>query len=125
MIKTLKYFLGITILIIVLAACKKEISDDLSLVQSGTTPDKLSALFTITQDNSGLVTIIPNGEGGATYDVYYGDATTTPATVLAGKNTEHKYKEGVYNVKIIARSVTGKTTEFTYIHSFITIFRVK
>ena len=113
MIKTLKYFLGITILIIVLAACKKEISDDLSLVQSGTTPDKLSALFTITQDNSGLVTIIPNGEGGATYDVYYGDATTTPATVLAGKNAEHKYKEGVYNVKIIARSVTGKTTEFT------------
>jgi hypothetical protein len=47
------------------------------------------------------------------YDVFFGDATVAPAKVLAGNNIVHKYAEGVYTVKIIARSITGKTTEYT------------
>lgn len=111
--KVLKYFFSVTLLLAISFGCTKEINDDISLVESGATPQKLSALFTITQDNSGQVTITPNGEGGAVYDIFFGDATVAPAKVLAGNNIVHKYAEGVYTVKIIARSVTGKTTEYT------------
>ncbi|MFN9588793.1 MAG: hypothetical protein ACK56A_00215, partial [Bacteroidota bacterium] len=68
-------------------------------------------LFEITQDNSGLVTITPNGRGAVSYDVFYGHGTTTAVNVPAGKNTNHVYPEGVYNVKVVAYAVNGKTKE--------------
>jgi hypothetical protein len=111
--KLTKYFFGFVFLLMVMAGCKKEINDDISFVETAAAPAQLSVLFEITQDNSGLVTITPNGEGVASYDVYFGDATTAPAKVYPGKNTQHTYAEGVYTVKIVAYNITGKTTEFT------------
>jgi hypothetical protein len=108
-----KYLLSVCFLILILAGCKKEINDDISFAQAGTVPDQLSALFEITQDNSGMVTITPNGTGAIKYDIYFGDTTIAPVTVLAGKNVTHKYGEGVYNVKLVAHSVSGKTKEAT------------
>jgi len=107
----LKYICSAFFLLMVLGGCKKMTNDDLSLIASGSTPDKLSVLFNITQDNTGFVTITPNGEGAITYDVYYGDGTVDPAKVDAGKNTTHTYAEGVYNVKVVAHGITGKTSE--------------
>ena len=98
-------------LLTVFLSCKKDINDDLSLIATGQAPTVLSALFQITQDNTGLVTITPNGEGAVRYEVYYGDATTAPAMVAAGKNTTHVYAEGQYNVKVVAYDVTGIKTE--------------
>ncbi len=107
----IKYFYSSLFLLIISAGCKKEVNDDLSLLETAATPASLSVLFNITQDNSGLVTITPNGEGAVSYDIYYGDATTIPAKVSAGGNATHTYAEGVYNVKIIAYNVAGKTSE--------------
>ena len=109
----IKYFLGLALLLVVLAGCKKEIYDDTSFLTTDVAPDKLSALFEITQDNTGKVTITPNGEGGAWYEISYGDGTVLPAKVLPGKSTLHQYAEGVYNVKVKAYSITGKVTETT------------
>jgi hypothetical protein len=111
--KLIKYFFSIAFLLAVVISCKKEVIDDTSFLATDTAPAALSALFEITQDNTGLVTITPNGEGLAFYEIYYGDATTTPAKVLPGKNTQHVYAEGVYNVKIVGHSITGKITETT------------
>ncbi|WP_462253825.1 hypothetical protein [Ferruginibacter sp.] len=111
--KVLKYFFSIAFLLAVAISCKKELNEDISFLDSDTAPAKLSALFDITQDNTGLVTITPNGEGLAFYEIYYGDAATTPAKVLPGKNTQHVYAEGIYNVKIVGHSITGKITETT------------
>ncbi|MGG9964215.1 hypothetical protein [Ferruginibacter sp. SUN106] len=111
--KLIKYFFSVAFLLAVVISCKKEVIDDTSFLATDTAPAALSALFEITQDNTGLVTITPNGEGLAFYEIYYGDATTTPAKVLPGKNTQHVYAEGVYNVKIVGHSVTGKITETT------------
>ena len=86
--KALKYFFNITFLLAMIAGCKKEVNDDLSLLDSDAAPANLSAVFDITQDNTGLVTITPNGEGASKYEVFYGDATPAPATVLPGKNTQ-------------------------------------
>ncbi|MBP6022898.1 hypothetical protein [Ferruginibacter sp.] len=111
--KVFKYFFSIAFLLVLAAGCKKEVNDDLSFLETDAAPDKLSAFFDITQDNTGLVTITPNGEGISFYEIYYGDATTTPAKVQPGKATQHVYAEGVYNVKIVGHSITGKITETT------------
>ncbi|MBK9530620.1 MAG: hypothetical protein IPO42_02265 [Chitinophagaceae bacterium] len=107
----IKYFFSAFCLVLVMVSCTKTINEDLSFVDAAAAPDKLSVLFDITQDNSGLVTITPNGEGAIYYLVYYGDATTTPVNIAAGKNTTHVYAEGEYNVKIVGHAVNGKTTE--------------
>ncbi len=111
--KALKYFLGVGLLVSILAGCTKETNDDVSFVETAAVPDQLSALFEITQDNSGRVTITPNGNGVAAYEVFYGDGTTTPGKVAPGKSIQHVYAEGVYNVKIVARNLNGKTAEVT------------
>jgi hypothetical protein len=108
-----KYFFSVSFLILLVTGCKKEINDDTSFAQTGTSPDQLSALFEITQDNTGMVTITPNGTAANKYDIYFGDTTIAPVTVLAGKNITHKYGEGIYNVKLVAHSVSGKTKEAT------------
>ena len=107
----IKYFLSAFLMIALFAGCEKVDTDDVSFVDAAAAPAKLSVMFDITQDNTGLVTITPNGEGAIFYDVYYGDATTTPVNLAAGKNTTHVYAEGVYNVRIVAHAVNGKTTE--------------
>ncbi|UEG48826.1 hypothetical protein LK994_09275 [Ferruginibacter lapsinanis] len=111
--KLLKYFFSIAFLLAALAGCKKETYDDVSFIASGSTPEKLSALFDITQDNTGMVTITPNGQGGISYDVYFGDATATFTNVKAGGSVQHVYAEGVYNVRIVSHGITGKVSETT------------
>lgn len=107
------YFFFVAIIAIGMAGCTKEPNDDLSFLATAKNPDKINALFEITQDNTGLVTITPTGEGVTTFDVFYGDGSTTPVKVAAGKSTQRKYAEGVYNVKLVGYNVTGKTTEAT------------
>lgn len=109
--KALKYFFNITFLLAAVIGCKKEVNDDLSFLDTDAAPDKLAAFFDITQDNTGLVTITPNGEGAVSYDIHYGHGTTTPVKVLPGKNTSHIYPEGEYDVKIVGHSITGEIAE--------------
>ena len=111
--KKINIFVSWLMGVLLLAACTKTEFTDTSFVDRGEAPSELSAMFEITQDNTGLVTITPNGVGAVTYDVYYGDGNNTPAKVVAGKNTTHVYPEGVYPVKIIGYSVSGKKTEVT------------
>jgi hypothetical protein len=73
-------------------------------------PKNISALLTITQDNSGLVTIAPNGEGVTAFEVSFGDATEAPAMVDLGGKINHVYAEGVYTVKVTGVAINGKKT---------------
>ncbi|WP_291400400.1 hypothetical protein [Daejeonella sp.] len=106
-----KYIFSLAILVAVLGSCQKENFGDTSFLESSESPAQISALFDITQDNTGLVTITPNGEGASSFDVFFGHGTTTPAKVEAGKSVQRIYPEGVYNVKIIGYGLTGKVTE--------------
>jgi hypothetical protein len=109
--KAIKFIISFVLLLGIIAGCTKSINEDVSFVDTAGAPAKLSVVFNITQDNSGLVTITPNGEGAVYYEVFYGHGTTTAVNVPAGKNSTHTYPEGVYDVKIIAHNVNGKTTE--------------
>lgn len=107
---TLKYILSIVLLMAVAAGCKKA-DRDTSFINTASSPDKLSALFNITQDNTGVVTITPNGEGASYFDVYFGDQTTEPARVSAGGSVKHTYGEGQYTVKLTGYNIAGKVAE--------------
>lgn len=107
----IKFYLFLLLSICLVGACEKETFDDISFAGTITAPAKLSAMYNITQDNSGLVTITPNGEGLAYTLVYFGDATAQPANVPAGKNITHRYAEGVYSVTLRGVTIDGKTTE--------------
>ncbi len=110
--KSIKYFLSVALFFtIFLMGCKKESFDDTSFTSTDPNPNALGVMFDITQDNTGLVTITPNGTSSVSYDIYFGDATTTPAKVQAGGKTTHTYAEGNYNVKVVGYNVTGKTAE--------------
>lgn len=109
----MKYITLFFLVATIALGCKKEKYEDTAFVPAANGPDSLSVLFEITQDNSGLVTITPNGVGAVKYDVYYGHGPATPVTIDAGKNTKHVYPEGVYNVRLVAYAVNGKTKELT------------
>ena len=111
--KYFKYLLSFSLLLLVLAGCKKDNFGTTDFVSTADAPSALSVLFEITQDNTGMVTITPNGESAATYEVFFGDNTNTPGKVNAGGNVTHRYAEGVYNVKVVAYSVNGQRTEIT------------
>lgn len=99
------------LLALLFTGCTKLQYDDVSFVETAVAPAKLSAMFNITQDNTGLVTIYPNGEGVAYYNVYFGDGTAAPVKVMAGESVQRKYAEGNYDVRVVGVGVTGKTTE--------------
>lgn len=111
--KIFKYLLGVLIGVAIFTGCKKQEYTDTAFAQSAAAADSLSMLFEITQDNSGLVTITPSGKGVSYFEVFFGDATATPAMVLPGKNVQHNYAEGVYTVKLKAYNMAGKVTEYT------------
>jgi hypothetical protein len=111
--KTNKFITSICCTLLFLAGCNKDIFEDVSFLNSASSAGKLSAMYDITQDNTGMVTITPNGEGVASYEVFYGDNNKTAVKVLPGKNIVHQYAEGVYKVKIVGHNILGGTTEVT------------
>ena len=111
--KFYNYFIGLAVLLTVFSGCKKTVYEDLAFVDTAAMPSALSVLFEITQDNSGLVTITPNGTGAVKYEVYYGHGAATPVSVKAGGKTTHVYPEGVYSVRVVAYNVAGKSAEIT------------
>jgi len=106
--KNLKIIVSFLLIAITLG-CSNE--DDAIALEEVNAPKNISALFTIKQDNSGKVTILPRGEGVTQYEVYFGDTTVAPAIVNPGNAVSHVYAEGNYSVKIVAMAINGKKTE--------------
>jgi len=108
--KTIKYFLGLTLLLATAMSCKKEYTDT-SFVDQASAPAKLGVLFNTAKD--GNVTIVPSGEGVTSFDVYFGDGGQTFVKVEPGKTVSHKYAGGKYTVKIVGHGIGGKTAQLT------------
>ena len=107
--KTIK-IISILIVTLFLSACEKE-SDIFDILESVDSPTNISADFFITQDNSGLVKITPNGEGVTQFEVYFEADNEDFATVGIGESVERVYTEGSYQVKIVGLSLNGNSTE--------------
>ena len=102
--KTLKYIMSLALVFLI--SCAQD-DNDLSFVDEISQPTNVSAQFKIAQDNSGLVTITPNSEGGVSYNIIFGDDTETPTSVEQGESLEHTYSEGTYLVSIEAIGLNG------------------
>jgi hypothetical protein len=115
--KKIKILCGFLFLLVAATNCTKieGIDQDLSFLNS-VSPANLNTVFDITTDNSGIVKIIPTGEGVVSYSVNFGHGTGTSgsATVAQGGSTTHVYPEGSYTVTIVATDLAGKTTTATY-----------
>jgi len=108
--KNLKYIFSF-FLLTALLGCSGD--DDVMSLDGIEAPSNISAIFTIKQDNSGKVTIRPNGEGLTSYEIHFGDGTVEPAMIAAGATSDHTYAEGVYTVTIYGIALNGLKTEFT------------
>jgi hypothetical protein len=104
------YIISLFVLAITFGCADENSSVDLDSVNA---PTNISALTTVTQDNTGKVTFLPKGEGVTQYEIYFGDGTVAPAIVNPGETANHVYKEGVYQSKIVGTTLNGKRTEVT------------
>ena len=107
--KTLKYVLSLALIFFI--SCSDD--DDLSFVDKVAAPSNVSALFQVTQDNTGLVTITPNSEGGVSYNLTLGDDTAEVVSIGQGENIENTYAEGTYTIGVEAVGITGLTTSMS------------
>ncbi|MFL2621433.1 MAG: carbohydrate binding domain-containing protein [Flavobacteriaceae bacterium] len=109
--KTIKYLFSLCLIALTVWTC----ADDEKNVDlnSATAPTELDIQFEITQDNSGLVTMTPLGEGAISFDISFGDDTPDPVSLEIGDNVSHIYSEGTYTVSMIGYGVTGLTSEIT------------
>jgi hypothetical protein len=106
--RKIHYIISLFVLAITLGCTDDNSSVDLDSVAA---PTNISALTTVTQDNTGKVTFLPKGEGVTQYEIYFGDGTAKSEIVYPGESVSHVYKEGVYQSKIIATTLNGKSTE--------------
>lgn len=111
--KNIKLISGLGLLLAFAMACSVPdgIDDDTSFLN--TTPaENLSAVFDISDDNSGNVTITPTAEGASTYTVNFGAGAGSDASVTlnSGESTTHSYPEGEYTVSITAKNLVGNET---------------
>jgi hypothetical protein len=113
--KKIKLIFSFVLLLAVAIGCtiSDGIDQDLSFVTDASAPTNVTAHYSITQDNTGVVTLTPNSDGAVSYEIYYGDTTTGSATVSQGEYTTHTYAEGTYTVTIVATGLTGLQTTVT------------
>ncbi|MFC5684097.1 hypothetical protein ACYE2N_03070 [Flavobacterium sp. MAHUQ-51] len=108
--KNLKYITSLIVAALIFSCSTENELVDLNALGA---PTNISALTTVTQDNTGKVTFLPKGEGVTKFEIYFGDNTSTPAYVNPGETVDHIYKEGKYNAKIVGTTLNGKRTEVT------------
>ena len=110
--KILKNTIAFLFILLFAYACTTD-EDNLYSFDYIPAPANLNVIFDITQDNTGLVTIVPNAEGAQKYLISFGDDSGDPEEYNNLEVVTHNYDEGVYQVGISAVGITGLKTELT------------
>ena len=84
--KTLKYILSFALVLLI--GCAED-DTDLRFLEEVPAPSDITALFQVTQDNTGTVTITPNGSNAVSYNMVTGLRYTTRGLLL-GKHVVGK-----------------------------------
>lgn len=104
-------YLYILLLALLFVGCDDE--DLLPALSDVAAPSELSLTFEVAQDNSGNVTIIPNGRGVTAYTIDFGDGSSETAEIAPGEAAVHTYTQGNYTVGLVAMGINGKTTTYS------------
>jgi len=111
--KIFKFLAMLTISVLLFTGCEKEEITNYAF-QEISAPTNVKAMFDVTQDDSGMVTISPSGEGAQVFQVYFGEsADESPVEVLSGESITHAFGEGEYMVRVVGVGSTGLTSEYT------------
>jgi hypothetical protein len=73
-------------------------------------PSEVSAAFKITNDNSGLVNIVPESNGGLKHVVSYNDGSSESDTLDLGQSIDHTFAEGNYEIAVKALGYNNLTS---------------
>jgi hypothetical protein len=106
--KALKYTFTLCLALLFFWNCSDD--DNLDYINKVVAPANVTAQFLLTQDNTGLVTITPNSEGGVSYNITLGDDATEAISIDQGEKIQHIYAEGNYSIGIEAIGITGLST---------------
>lgn len=108
--KILRHITAILLILLIAVSCEKD--EESYSFDNLSAPANVSVVFDITQDNSGLVTIIPNAEGATKFEITFGDTDDeTPTEYKIGEEITHIYEqEGTYIVGVTAIGLNGKKT---------------
>lgn len=109
--KNLKYYIGLFVSLSIIIGCNE--NDSFDYLNTIDAPSNISAVVRITQDNTGLVTIVPSGEGATSFAIDFGDGSEELTEVNPGEEVQHTFSEGSYELKITGSGLTGKTTVTT------------
>ena len=109
--KKFKYLLNVFLASALVFACVEEIENNIDFIDTIEVPTNVSAMISITQDNTGVVTITPTGEGVVSYSVDFGDGSSESGSINPGNSVVHTYSEGTYEATIIAVGLNGDVTE--------------
>jgi hypothetical protein len=110
--KTIRYILSLCLIALTVWTCADD-EKNVDFANSATAPTNLAIQFDVTQDNTGLVTMLPTAEGAVSFDITFGDSTPEPVSVENGESLSHNYGEGTYTVSASAFGVTGLSTTMT------------
>jgi hypothetical protein len=110
--KIKKYALSLSLLVLAIFACTSD-DDNTDYVNNIAAPTNVSATVRVTQDNTGLVTITPLGEGVSNFNITFGDGSDTSGNIQPGASIEHVYEEGTYEATIKANGLNGLSTIVT------------
>jgi hypothetical protein len=102
--------INVLLLAILLSACATD-NEVFETVDSIAAPSNISADIIISQDNTGSVTITPNGEGVSQFEIYFNDGSDENAILSIGESVERMYPEGNYQVKIVGIGLNDESTE--------------
>ena len=95
----------------IFTSCKDDDNTSFAL-QDISAPTNLSAVFDISQDDTGSVTVTPTAVGASSFDVFFGDVENETATAVSpGETVSKVYGEGEFNLRIVAVGTTGLTSE--------------
>lgn len=110
--KIVKYVFGICLVAFALYSCAQD-DDNTNFVDNIKAPTNVSANVVVTQDNTGLVTITPLGEGVTSFNIGLGDESEMITGIEPGNSISHVYEEGTYEAVIVANGLNGLTTTVT------------
>lgn len=105
--KRIIYFLSLCIALIGVAGCTQD-EADLGIGDSIPLPSNLSILVQVSQTESGLVTLTPNGESAAEFALDFGDGTSEEG-ISPGNSVNHQFAEGDFTMVLTAKNLNGQT----------------
>ncbi len=77
-------------------------------------PTDLVANLEISEESPNTISLTPIANNTSDFEVYFGDVENEVATIIPmGDTVEHTYEDGEYLLRIIARGITGLTSEYS------------